>query len=92
MKSFPHLLNTARAKMQTSGVALVLVLSSLVMVSLLVLVFLSTARTEQQSSAAFADSTQVRNLAEVPINLAVGQLRKATEQLGGQRTWLPSRG
>lgn len=87
MKSFPHLLRAARAKMQTSGVALVLVLSSLVMVSLLVLVFLSTARTEQQSSAAFADSTQVRNLAEVPINLAVGQLRKATEQLGGQRTW-----
>ncbi|WP_050024879.1 Verru_Chthon cassette protein A [Verrucomicrobium sp. BvORR034] len=87
MKSFPNLLKATRAKMQTSGVALVLVLSSLVMVSLLVLVFLSTARTEQQSSAAFADSTQVRNLAEVPINLAVGQLRKATEQLGGQRTW-----
>lgn len=67
--------------------ALVLVLSTLALLAVLVLAFLSTSRTEGQSSAAFAESVAVRNLAEIPMNLVTGQIRKATEHLGVEHTW-----
>lgn len=76
-----------RGSTRRSGVALVMVLSSMTLIALLVLVFLSLARIEQQSSSAYADSVNVRSLSEVPINLAIAQIRKGTEQLGGQKNW-----
>ncbi|RBP39133.1 uncharacterized protein (TIGR02600 family) [Roseimicrobium gellanilyticum] len=76
-----------RGSTRRSGVALVMVLSSMTLIALLVLVFLSMARIEQQSSSAYADSVNVRSLSEVPINLAIAQIRKGTEQLGGQKNW-----
>lgn len=70
-----------------SGVALLLVISTVAIMSLLVIAFLSLVRTEEQSSEAFAQGVEVRNLADVPLNLVIGQLRKATENNGNDRTW-----
>lgn len=72
---------------RSRAAALITVLSCLVFASLLVLVLFQLASSEQRSSAAFSESTQARNLAEIPVNMAIGQLRKATEQRGGQEGW-----
>lgn len=63
------------------GAALVIVLSILAILVTLVLAFFSMVQTESQSSTSFAESVEVRNLTDVPVNLVVSQLRKATENL-----------
>ncbi|MEZ0276091.1 MAG: Verru_Chthon cassette protein A [Roseimicrobium sp.] len=70
-----------------SGVALVLVLGTIVVVSMLVLSLLALSRTEQRSSAAFSEMTDARILSELPVNLAIAQIRRATEQNGVDRSW-----
>ena len=69
------------------GVALLLVISTVAIMCLLVIAFLSLVRSEEQSSEAFAQGVEVRNLADIPLNLVIGQLRKATENNGARRTW-----
>jgi uncharacterized protein (TIGR02600 family) len=69
------------------GIALVLVLGCIVLVSMLVVAFLTMARTEQRSASAFSDTADARNLGELPVNLAIAQIRRATEQNGAARTW-----
>lgn len=49
-----------------SGIALVLVLGSVALVSMLVVAFLTLARTEQRAAAAFSDTADARNLSEMP--------------------------
>lgn len=66
---------------QNQGAALVIVLSILTILVTLVLAFFSMVQTESQSSTSFAESVEVRNLTDVPVNLVVSQLRKATENL-----------
>ncbi|MEZ0386835.1 MAG: Verru_Chthon cassette protein A [Verrucomicrobium sp.] len=67
---------------RNKGAALVIVLSILTILVTLVLAFFSMVQTESKSSANFAESVEVRNLTDVPVNLAISQLRKATENLG----------
>lgn len=64
-----------------------MVLLSISVVSILVLALLMSARSEQRSAAAFAQIVDARNLADLPINLAIGQIRRATEHHGTQKTW-----
>ncbi|RBP43878.1 uncharacterized protein (TIGR02600 family) [Roseimicrobium gellanilyticum] len=88
MKSYFMIHFHLRTRLHTqSGVALVLVLGTIVVVSMLVLSLLALSRTEQRSSAAFSDMTDARILSELPVNLAIAQIRRATEQNGVERSW-----
>lgn len=63
------------------GVALVLVLGILVIVSVLAVGFLMLVSTERQSSASYSDNTRTRMLADTTVNLVIGQIRQATDTL-----------
>ena len=64
------------------GVALVLVLAMLVLVTGLVLAFLQAVRTDLQSSATYEKSTSARLLAETALNVVIGQIQEATQRDG----------
>lgn len=63
------------------GAALIIVLCIVTMLLALVLAFFSMVRTERQSSGSFTESVAVRSLTELPVSLAISQVRKATENL-----------
>ncbi|HEY8966829.1 MAG TPA: hypothetical protein VIM58_10320, partial [Candidatus Methylacidiphilales bacterium] len=70
--------------------ALVLVLGCLVFLSALVLAFLSGVTTELQSSQFYANSAQVKILADSASSLAMGQIKDATRGVdasGGTLAW-----
>jgi uncharacterized protein (TIGR02600 family) len=69
------------------GMALVIVLSAMALLMVLILAMLVTGRTETRSAAAFSRSVEVRSLADLPVNIVMAQIRKATSGLGTQRTW-----
>lgn len=72
------------------GVALVVVLACLVLLSVLVVSFLTSVSTELKSSKSDADHTSVRILADTAVNIAMGQVKNGTagRDAGGQRvTW-----
>ncbi|MEZ0385773.1 MAG: Verru_Chthon cassette protein A [Verrucomicrobium sp.] len=70
-----------------SGIALISVLSVLALLMVLVLAVISMSRTEIRSSASYARITDVRTLADLPVNVVMGQIRQATSGLGETRTW-----
>lgn len=63
-----------------SGVALILVLGSIVLISVLVLSLLGRTRTELQSTKLFAGSTNARLLADNVANIVMSQIRQATTE------------
>lgn len=67
--------------------ALVLVLSALALLSFLVVLVLTMARTEDRASKTSADIMDVRTLAEMPAQIVISQLRRATSELGTGFTW-----
>ena len=67
--------------------ALVIVLSAMALLMVLVLAMLVTGRSEVRSASAFSKSVQVRALADLPVNLVMGQIRKATSNLGATHAW-----
>ena len=67
--------------------ALVLVLAALALISFLVLVILTMARTEDRTSTAAAEISDVRTLADMPAQLVISQIRRATSELGVSHTW-----
>src|SRR5687768_3353684 len=69
------------------GVALLTVLTCMALLMVLVLAMLSLSRMETQSSAIAGQISSVRNLAQVPSNLVMGQIREATSGLGYEKTW-----
>lgn len=62
----------------TRGVALVIVLACLVLVSIIVVSFLSSVTTELKSSKSYADNASVRLLSDSAVNIAMGQIKTAT--------------
>lgn len=72
--------------------ALVLVLSALALLSFLVVLILSMARTEDRASKASADIMDVRALAEMPAQIVISQIRRATSDLGTGFTWVSQPG
>ena len=50
-----------------------MVTGSIAILAILVVGILALADTERESAEAFAEGVEVRNLAEVPVNLAIGQ-------------------
>ena len=69
------------------GVAMILVLGALALMSFLVVAILSMARTEDRAAKASAEILEVRGLAELPLQLVISQIRRATSNLGMQFTW-----
>ncbi len=68
------------------GVALVLVLGSLVLILVLMIALLTRATTERISAKSYASTTSARQLSEMAVNLVQGQITAATTQ-GGEVTW-----
>ena len=60
------------------GVALVLVLGMLVLLSGLLVAFLTTATTERTSTQSASDGATARQIADTTVNLLIGQIRDAT--------------
>lgn len=54
---------------------------------ILTLAFLSLTQTESRSAGATAWGVQVRTLSDTTVNLAISQLREATENNGTAKTW-----
>ncbi|WP_075090043.1 hypothetical protein [Verrucomicrobium spinosum] len=69
------------------GIALIMVLVAVAVVAMLVLAFLAEVRTEHRSASAYSNITEARTLSELPVNMAIGQIRRATEQNGLEKTW-----
>jgi hypothetical protein len=60
------------------GVALIVVLGALMLLSMLVLAFLSGVSTELKSSKLYADGAETRFLAQSSVNLVLAQIKTAT--------------
>lgn len=71
----------------TSGMALISVLCVLALLMVLVLAVLSMSRTETRASSSYARITDVRTLADLPVNVVMGQIRQATSGLGDGKSW-----
>jgi uncharacterized protein (TIGR02600 family) len=63
---------------RTSGVALVIVLSIIVLLSALLVAFMSSVSTESASAKAAVRGIEARQVAESALNLAISQIRDAT--------------
>ncbi|HSJ03746.1 MAG: Verru_Chthon cassette protein A [Verrucomicrobium sp.] len=70
-----------------SGVALIMVLSVVALLVLLVTGFLSMVHTETRSSGSYAKGEEAKLLADLPLNIVIAQVRKATENNGSTKTW-----
>ena len=79
MKISPHNPNTHRV----SGVALVMVLCILVLISGLTLAFFSTVSTESEMGASRTSQAEADHLADSALQLVIGQIREATTQAVG---------
>jgi uncharacterized protein (TIGR02600 family) len=77
------------------GASLIIVLIGITLISILLVAFLATVRTEVQSSKVYASGTSLKLLANSAVNLVQGQIRVATgdsslnwaSQPGMLRTW-----
>ncbi|MEM7013234.1 MAG: Verru_Chthon cassette protein A [Verrucomicrobiota bacterium] len=69
------------------GTAVLIVLMAVALVMVLSLAFLALARSEARASSATAWTVQVRTLSDTAVNLAIGQIREATENNGVTKTW-----
>ena len=67
---------------KSKGMALVFVLGSLILLSVLILAFLASARTDLQSSKSYSDNNSARMLAETSVNVVMAQIRQATTEKG----------
>ncbi len=72
-----------RAGAARRGVALVIVLSFLVIISVLVIAFFTRVATELQASRSYAAGVTARQLAESATSVVMGQIREATVRFGG---------
>jgi len=69
------------------GVALVIVLAMLVLLSALMVSFMSTATSERSAVSAASGGSAARQLADTTVNLMIGQIREATSQSDLSGTW-----
>ena len=69
------------------GVALVIVLAMLVLLSALLVAFMSTATTERGASYANAGVSTARQIADSTVSLVISQIREATADAKAGSTW-----
>ncbi len=73
---------------QRSGVALVIVLSMIVLMSALMVAFMSRVSTEQRSAKIALQGFEARQAAETAVNLVISQIRQATyDPANPDRAW-----
>jgi uncharacterized protein (TIGR02600 family) len=70
-----------------TGVALVVVLGAMALIAFLVLTILTLNRAEQRAATNSAELTDVRNLADLPAQVVISQIRRATQNLGTFFNW-----
>ncbi len=68
------------------GVALILVLAMLVLLSALIVAFMTSATNERSSTVASSSATASRQIADSTVNLVMSQIREATTQAGASST------
>ncbi len=71
----------------TQGIALVIVLAMLVLLSGLLIAFFSSATTERSASQASSYGIDARQVADSTVNLVISQIREATSGLALDTTW-----
>jgi uncharacterized protein (TIGR02600 family) len=69
------------------GAALIIVLSCLVLVTALIIGFLSRAQTERGNSASYRGGMGSRNLADYAVNIVMAQIRAATTGTNAANAW-----
>ena len=75
-----------RLRSSDRGVALVIVLAFLVLISVLVIAFFSSVTTELESSKSYAFGANARQLADTSVQTIMGQIRDATTK-GSKVAW-----
>ncbi len=78
------ILNSRRSR--SKGVALVMVLLLIALLSALVLSFFAAVRVETVASASYSDRTKAQMFADSVKNLAIGQIQKGTEGISGSKS------
>lgn len=68
----------AHSPSRTRGASLIIVLIGITLISILLVAFLATVRTEVQTSKVYASSTSLKLLSNTAVNLVQGQIRVAT--------------
>ncbi len=71
---------------RTRGMALVLVLAFLVLITALIIAFLSNVTTEHSGAKGYADGSRSKQLADSAVQIAIGAIQAATDH-GVQETW-----
>ena len=80
---------------QRRGVALLIVLGMLVLLSVLVLAFIASVTTDLADSKAYEGQTNTRMLADSAVNLVIGEILQAstgTTASGGNTAWISQPG
>lgn len=72
---------------QQRGIALVIVLAMLVLLSGMIIGFFLSVTTERQASSSATSSIQARQVADSTVNLAIAQIRDATSQSNNGAAW-----
>ena len=73
----------ARVDARRSGIALVVVLSFIVLISILVVGFFSSVSTELVGAKTYASNVSTQQLSETAVNVVMGQIRTATTRENG---------
>lgn len=76
-----------RLRRRKRGVALVVVLGAMALIAFLVLTILTLNRSEQRAATNSAELTDVRTLSDLPAQVVISQIRRATQNLGTFFTW-----
>lgn len=76
-----------RLRRRKNGVALIVVLGAMALIAFLVLTILTLNRAEQRAATNSAELTDVRNLADLPAQVVISQIRRATQNLGTFFNW-----
>src|SRR5215217_1694253 len=63
---------------QRSGASLIIVLISITLITILIVAFLASVRTELQTSKVYQSGSSLKLLANSSVNLVIGQIRVAT--------------
>jgi len=76
-----------RSHTRPRGMALVIVLGALVLITLLCVAFLASTNKELSASKSYASGVSVRIYADAAVNVVLGQLRAATTVDDASQTW-----
>ena len=96
MKSIPNFIALRRNHSHRSGVALVIVLVMLILLSGIMIAFISSANTENVSAKVSAQGIEARQAAETATNFVIAQIREATTPVDPSKsddnTWISQPG